>query len=85
MVNVYLLWIVRCSLQPTCFDRNVTRAGNQTYNCDSGLLNEANLVLGPPSDALCCLVRTVHCVNDQMSFAWCVCNNTRVSSGRGRV
>jgi hypothetical protein len=43
-------------LQPTCFDRNVVQPGNQTFRCDSGLLNDANLGLGPPSDELCCWV-----------------------------
>jgi hypothetical protein len=53
-------------LQPTCFDDNLRRSGNQTWNCRQAALNEANAFLGPPSNELCCLVGTIlliHCID----------------------
>jgi hypothetical protein len=44
-----------CLLQPTCFDVDLNRRGNQTWRCPRGtLFNITSIMTSPPSDAACC-------------------------------
>jgi hypothetical protein len=60
-------------LQPTCVDRNVTTARNNTWNCPEGFVfNESSLFVSPPSNESCCMVRATaryRCYGDAASVS----------------
>jgi hypothetical protein len=43
-------------VQPTCYDTNLGRRGNQTFICPTGMvINPANAAFNPPSQDTCCM------------------------------